>query len=97
MRPPDRSAHRCLAGAALVICLSQVPANAQKNLAGAVQTKLALDRLPVLGSVLLISAHPDDENAALLKVKQARFVLTCDPDVALLGLSTPEEQEATEE
>ena len=66
MRPTDRTAHRRLAGAALAICLSQVPVAAQKNLAGAVQTKLALDRLPVLGSVLLVSAHPDDENAALL-------------------------------
>ena len=49
-----------------MLACSQVPAPAQKNLAGAVQTKLALERLKVLGSVLLIGAHPDDENAALL-------------------------------
>jgi len=55
-----------LACAALVVCLSQVPAPAQKNLAGAVRTQLALEKLNVLGSVLTIGAHPDDENAALL-------------------------------
>ena len=55
-----------LACAALVVCLSQVPGPAQKNLAGAVRTELALEKLNVLGSVLTIGAHPDDENAALL-------------------------------
>lgn len=39
---------------------------AQRNLAGSVQTRLALERLNVLGSVLMIAAHPDDENTALL-------------------------------
>jgi hypothetical protein len=59
---------RRLTGAALavVLCLLQAPAPAQKNLAGAVKTKLALERLTVLGSVLQMGAHPDDENAALL-------------------------------
>ncbi len=54
------------AGAALLLCFIQPPAPAQKNLAGAVETKLALERLNVLGSVLIMGAHPDDENAALL-------------------------------
>lgn len=58
--------HRCWAGAALVLCLSQTPAPAQRNMAGAVQTQLALERLTVLGSVLTISAHPDDENATVI-------------------------------
>ena len=57
---------RSWAGVALILCLLQAPAPAQRNLAGAVQTKLALDRLTVLGSLLLVGAHPDDENAALL-------------------------------
>src|SRR5216684_3314020 len=39
---------------------------AQRNLAGAAETKLALDRLNTTGSVLMIAAHPDDENTALL-------------------------------
>jgi LmbE family N-acetylglucosaminyl deacetylase len=38
----------------------------QPNLAGADQIKLALDKLNVLGSVLMIGAHPDDENTAVL-------------------------------
>jgi len=48
------------------LCLSHFPSPAQKNLGGAVQTRLALERLAVLGSVLVIGAHPDDENTALL-------------------------------
>lgn len=56
----------CGLGAALVLCFVAIPAVAQKNLAGAVRTRLALHRLATLGSVLLIAAHPDDENAALL-------------------------------
>lgn len=39
---------------------------AQKQLSGVAETKLALDRLPVTGSVLMIAAHPDDENTAVL-------------------------------
>jgi LmbE family N-acetylglucosaminyl deacetylase len=34
--------------------------------AGAVKTQLALDRLTVRASALMIAAHPDDENTALL-------------------------------
>ncbi len=66
MRSTTDKGHGCWAGAVLLLCLFLVPAPAQKNLAGAVQTKLALEKLNVLGSVLLMGAHPDDENAALL-------------------------------
>ncbi len=43
-----------------------MPIYGQRNLAGTPEIKLALDRLNVLGSVLMIAAHPDDENTALL-------------------------------
>ena len=43
-----------------------MPASAQREIAGAVETKLALERLEVLGRVLMIAAHPDDENTAVL-------------------------------
>jgi len=43
-----------------------VPAFAQRELSGSAQARLALDRLNVVGSVLMIAAHPDDENTALL-------------------------------
>ena len=49
-----------------LVGLLQVSAPAQKSLAGAVRTQLALERLTVLGSVLMIGAHPDDENNGLL-------------------------------
>ena len=42
------------------------PAFGQRELSGAAQAHLAIDRLNVLGSVLMIAAHPDDENTALL-------------------------------
>jgi len=42
------------------------PAGAQPNLSGTAQIKLALARLNTLGSVLMIAAHPDDENTAVL-------------------------------
>ncbi|MCC7175376.1 MAG: PIG-L family deacetylase [Bryobacterales bacterium] len=54
------------AGAAVLFCLISLRAPAQKNLAGAAETKLALERLNVLASVIVMGAHPDDENAALL-------------------------------
>jgi LmbE family N-acetylglucosaminyl deacetylase len=41
-------------------------APAQLNLSGAEEIKLALDKLNVLGTVLMIAAHPDDENTAVL-------------------------------
>ncbi|MBI1899021.1 MAG: PIG-L family deacetylase [Acidobacteria bacterium] len=42
------------------------PLAAQPRLAGAPALKLALERLKVTGSVLMIAAHPDDENTELL-------------------------------
>jgi len=45
-------------------CLT--PAFGQRELSGTAQARLALDRLNVVGSVLMIAAHPDDENTALL-------------------------------
>jgi LmbE family N-acetylglucosaminyl deacetylase len=48
----------------IAACLT--PAFAQRELSGSAQARLALDRLNVTGSVLMIAAHPDDENTALL-------------------------------
>src|SRR6266404_4227971 len=42
------------------------PLQAQKNLAGETEIRQELDRLNSLGSVMMIGAHPDDENTALL-------------------------------
>lgn len=39
---------------------------AQKNLAGTAEIMKSLDRLNNLGSVLMIAAHPDDENTAFI-------------------------------
>jgi LmbE family N-acetylglucosaminyl deacetylase len=41
-------------------------ASGQIDLSGAEEIKLALDKLNVLGTVLMIGAHPDDENTAVL-------------------------------
>ncbi|HEX6895032.1 MAG TPA: PIG-L family deacetylase, partial [Bryobacteraceae bacterium] len=49
---------------ALVIYLTTL--YGQRELSGTAQIRLALDRLNVVGSVLMIAAHPDDENTALL-------------------------------
>jgi LmbE family N-acetylglucosaminyl deacetylase len=46
------------------LCLA--PASAQRELSGSAQARQSLDRLNVVGSVLMIAAHPDDENTALL-------------------------------
>jgi LmbE family N-acetylglucosaminyl deacetylase len=48
------------------VSLAVAIAKGEDSLAGAVQTRLALARLNVLGSVLMIGAHPDDEQAATL-------------------------------
>ena len=48
----------------LVTCASV--ALAQRQLSGAAEARLALEKLNVTGSVLMIAAHPDDENTALL-------------------------------
>src|SRR6267378_2607797 len=42
------------------------PAAGQRDFYGAAEITLQLEKLNVLGSVLMIAAHPDDENTALL-------------------------------
>ncbi|MGA3187042.1 MAG: PIG-L family deacetylase [Bryobacteraceae bacterium] len=42
------------------------PLHAQRNLSGEVEIRQALERLDTIGSVMMIAAHPDDENTALL-------------------------------
>lgn len=46
--------------------LVAISAIAQRDLSGAANIRKALDRLNTLGSVLMIAAHPDDENTALI-------------------------------
>src|SRR6058998_3925951 len=41
-------------------------ADTQRDPYGAAEIELQLEKLNVLGSVLMIAAHPDDENTALL-------------------------------
>ncbi len=52
----------------LIIFLSAVPSNlfSQQNYTPVSDILLSLNKLNVLGSVLYIAAHPDDENTALL-------------------------------
>src|SRR5262249_49201187 len=50
----------------LVLLLILAPVHAQRDLSGAAEIALQLDKLNVLGRVLMIAAHPDDENTALL-------------------------------
>ncbi len=50
----------------LPVSLAVAIAKGEDSLAGAIQTRLALARLNVIGSVLMIGAHPDDEQAATL-------------------------------
>jgi LmbE family N-acetylglucosaminyl deacetylase len=55
----------------MLLCLLPLPlsvstARAQDHLAGAAKIRLALERLNVLGSVLMIGAHPDDEHTPTL-------------------------------
>ncbi len=60
---------RCLASlTALILALVGGAArlSGQRELSGAARVRQSLDRLGVLGSVLMIAAHPDDENTALL-------------------------------
>ena len=47
----------------LLLCLA---ASAQPRGVGATETQIALEKLSVTGSVLMIAAHPDDENTAFL-------------------------------
>jgi hypothetical protein len=50
----------------ILLTLAALTASGQPGLAGADESKLALDKLTVLGSVMMIAAHPDDENTAVL-------------------------------
>ncbi len=52
----------------LALLFSLVPAlcHAQKDLSGEIKMRLMLEELNNLGSVMMIAAHPDDENTALL-------------------------------
>ncbi len=52
-------------GSYLLLCTSN-PVLAQKNLSGSAEIQLSLEKLQVVGNVLMIAAHPDDENTALL-------------------------------
>jgi len=61
-----RETRLLISGLSILLVLVQVPAPAQRNITGAVRTRVALERLNVLGSVLMIGAHPDDENTGLL-------------------------------
>ncbi len=51
---------------AVLIAACLTPAFGQRELSGSAEARQALDRLNVVGSVLMIAAHPDDENTALL-------------------------------
>lgn len=62
-RTPVARATMLVAG---LCVLSFAPAVAQRELSGSAETRLALEKLKVTGSVLMIAAHPDDENTALL-------------------------------
>src|SRR5215472_2940968 len=60
------SASRLISMCAVLFVLFVTYSYGQRELSGAAEAKLALDRLNVVGSVLMIAAHPDDENTALL-------------------------------
>ena len=51
---------------AALVGISLSPAWGQRNIAGETEIRQALDRLGTVGSVMMIGAHPDDENTALL-------------------------------
>src|SRR5438105_6305381 len=50
----------------LLSLAAALPALAQRDLSGTAQIEQSLKKLNVVGSVLMIAAHPDDENTALL-------------------------------
>ncbi|MGA2329656.1 MAG: PIG-L family deacetylase [Bryobacteraceae bacterium] len=52
--------------ATALLLLAAAVASAQPNLSGAAEVRLALGRLNVLGSALMIGAHPDDEHTPTL-------------------------------
>jgi LmbE family N-acetylglucosaminyl deacetylase len=72
--------------ACLATLLTPFRASAQRDLSGAAQVKLSLDRLSVVGSVMMIAAHPDDENTAVL----AYFARGRKVDTAYLSLTRGE-------
>ncbi len=49
-----------------LLLLASSALDGQRNLSGTPEIELALKRLNTVGSALLIAAHPDDENTALL-------------------------------
>jgi LmbE family N-acetylglucosaminyl deacetylase len=52
--------------ALLILLLTLAPAFAQQPFSGTPAIEQSLEKLNVLGSVLMIAAHPDDENTAVL-------------------------------
>lgn len=51
----------------LILCLgARLPLQAQKNFGGSAEILFSLEKLQVTGSVLMIAAHPDDENTAVI-------------------------------
>ena len=69
--------------ATIILSVTCGTIDAQRQLSGAAETRLALERLGVTASVMMIGAHPDDENTALLayfargrKVRTAYLSLT---------------------
>jgi LmbE family N-acetylglucosaminyl deacetylase len=68
---------RALAVLALVVLVCPGGARAQKAPADSAAIQFALDRLNTRGAALMIAAHPDDENTALLSwLAQGRNVRT---------------------
>jgi LmbE family N-acetylglucosaminyl deacetylase len=63
-----RSSYTVLAPKFLLCVLFSAlfPLHAQRNIAGEAEIRQALERLDTLASVMMIAAHPDDENTALL-------------------------------
>ncbi len=51
---------------ALLFFAAVAPVLAQRTLSGEIEIRQALEKLNTLGSVMMIAAHPDDENTALL-------------------------------
>jgi LmbE family N-acetylglucosaminyl deacetylase len=51
---------------AILLLAAVVPVLAQRSISGEAEIRQALEKLNTLGSVMMIAAHPDDENTALL-------------------------------
>ena len=51
---------------ALLLVAATLPILAQRSISGEAEIRQALEKLDTLGSVMMIAAHPDDENTALL-------------------------------